>query len=690
MSSPEQSPEPPRAERRPTTLSAHGHDRIDDWYWLRERDNPSVRAYLADENEFTAKSMAHTIELQTTLFEELKSHVQEDDASPPVSWGPWQYSTRTIVDQQYALHERAPRGGGTTQLLLDENELAQGHDYFAVGDFAVDPSHRLIAYSVDTSGAELYLLRIRNLDTGLDLTDTLEGLYYSLAWSSDSKFLFYTKPDAAMRPFQVWRHELGATQHDDVCVFEEPDERFDVWVRSSRSDAYIFIGTDSRVTSEVHFVAAAACTAPLKCIASREEGVEYHVDHQGDRFVIWTNGNNCTNFEVYVAPTDPGPKSRWSLLVAHDPDVRVAHVSAFAAFLLFYERTNGLERLRVRDNRTGEFHTIALPDPVYTVWPGGTREFDVATIRYEYSSLIQPRATFDYEVASQTSSLVKQQPVPLYQQDQYITSRAWATAPDGVQVPISVVHHRSTPLDGTAPLHLYGYGSYESSVDPTFDRDVLPLLDRGWVYAIAHPRGGGEMGRGWYEDGKLLSKMNTFTDFIACAEHLISANHADANRIIARGASAGGLLMGAIANLRPDLWQGIVAEVPFVDVLTTMSDASIPLTVGEWDEWGNPDNESDYAAMLEYSPYDNLRDSQRYPRLLITGGLNDPRVQYWEPAKYVAKMRAISPDTDILLKMEMGAGHGGPSGRYDRWHDEAFTLAWILTTSEGSHVADQQ
>ncbi len=675
---------PPQAPRHPHVLTAHGHERHDDWYWLRDRNSAAVIEYLHAENDYTAAVTASTESLRTTLFEELRNHVQLDDVSAPVRWGPYLYSSRTETGKQYSIHERSDLDASNVEVLLDENLEASNHEYFAVGDFAVDPAHQLAAYTTDHSGAELYTLRIREFATGSDRSDVLEGVYYSVAWSQDSANLFYTKPDNTMRPYQIWRHTLGNDQTDDVCIFEELDERFDVWVEASRSGGVIFVGVQSRTTSEVHFVSATDCTMPLRCIAERSDGVEYHVDHlRGDgehnQFVIWSNANGCTNFELYEVSVSSASEPQWDLLIAHDPAVRIAQVSAFATFLCLYERTNGLERLRIRYNNDGSFHTIGLPDPVYTVWPGSTPEFATSSVRYQYSSLVQPRTTFDFDVTLRASVLVKQQPVLGYTQSEYVTKRAWATAADGTRVPISIAHRYDTPLDGTAPLYLYGYGSYEASIDPMFDSDVLPLLDRGWIYAIGHPRGGGEMGRAWWEGGRMQHKMNTFTDFIACAQHVIDIGLCDADRIVTRGRSAGGLLMGAIATMRPELWRAVVAEVPFVDVVSTMSDATIPLTVGEWEEWGNPENINDYRTILAYSPYDNLRSDVEYPSMLITGGLNDPRVQYWEPAKFAAKLRALSPTTPVLLKTEMGAGHGGPSGRYEQWRDEAFVLAWMLT-----------
>ncbi len=673
---------PPRAPRRPVELVAHGDVRVDDFFWLRERDDPAVVEYLTAENAHTTAATAGAAATREALFEELRSHVLETDMSAPTPWGPWAYYARTVEGQQYAIHCRRPRDAagpasdftdGNETVLLDGNELAGDAEYFNIGDVAVSPDQNLIAYTVDFAGSERYELRVRDVASGADI-DSVTDVYYGLAWSADNRTLFYVRPDEAMRPFQVWRHALGAPASDDVLVWQEDDERFDVWLHSTRSTEYIVFGADSRTTSEAYLVPTGDPASAPRVVVPRRDGVEYHVDHRGDDLLIWSNEDAATNFALFSAPVTDPSRSTWRTLLAHDPDVRIAQALAFAEFIVVYERADGLERLRVLPSGA----VIALPDPVYSVWPSANREYNATTFRYEYSSPVQPRSVYDFDVATGTSTLVRRQPVPAYDPGEYIAEREWATARDGVRVPISIVRKRTTAVDGRAPLLLYGYGAYEASMDPIFDADVLPLLDRGWVYAIAHPRGGGELGRGWWDDGHLAAKMNTFTDFISCADHLAARGYADGARIAARGGSAGGLLMGAVTMLAPQRWWRVVAEVPFVDVLSTMSDPTIPLTIIEWEEWGNPADPDDYAAMRAYSPYDNVQQGVRYPDLLVTGGLNDPRVQYWEPAKLVAKLRVLSPDTRVLLKMEMGAGHHGASGRYDAWRDEAFVLAFLI------------
>lgn len=673
---------PPRAPRRATTFVAHGDERVDDWYWLRDRDDPAVMAYLEAENAYTEAAAASLAELRDELFAELRSHVQETDVSAPVPDGPWCYTTRTQEGSSYAVYTRAPRAGGAEEVVLDANVVAGDSPFFALGDFALSPDHTLLAHTVDFDGSERYELRIRDLGTGTDV-DRVADVHYGVAWSATGDALMYTRTDDAMRPYQVWRHRVGAPASDDRLVWEDLDERFDVWVAETRSRELAILGAESRTTSEVWFVPTADLDARPLVVEARREGVEYHVDHRGDELLVWSNEDGATNFALWSAPLATPGRAHWTSVRPHDPAVRIAQVLAFRDFVVLHERADGLERLRVLPDD----ELIAMPEPAYSVWPGANREYDTHTFRYEYSSLVRPRSVFDHDVTTRTSTLVREQPVPAYDATRYVTTREWAVARDGTRVPMSVVRRTDTALDGRAPLLLYGYGAYEMSMDPVFDAETLPLLDRGWVYAVAHPRGGGELGRPWWDDGHLAAKINTFTDFIACAHHLADRRICDPARIAARGASAGGLLMGGVMVLAPERWWKIVAEVPFVDVVTTMSDPSIPLTVNEWEEWGNPADPDAYATMRAYSPYDNLRGGVRYPDLLVTGGLNDPRVQYWEPAKFVAKLRALSPEARVWLKMELGAGHRGSSGRYDAWRDEAFVLAFLLADRVRSELA---
>ncbi|MGH9076934.1 MAG: S9 family peptidase [Acidimicrobiales bacterium] len=703
---------PPVPARRPHRLEAHGDVRTDEWWWLRHRDDPEVIAHLEAENAYTDSVLAPTGELQDRLFAEIKARVQEDDVSAPGRHGPWWYWVRTTEGQQYAAYYRladpdrrlaavevaafAAQGAG--ELLLDENALAEGHDYFALGVFDISGDHATLAYATDFDGSETYTLRFRALGAGgpagaggpRELDDVIEGVYYGSAWAGDHRSFFYVRPDEAMRPYQVWRHRLGQPASADAVVWEETDERFFVSVGLSRSERVIVVHSESKMTSEARWIEAGDPEADPVVILPRQQGVEYDVDHAvlggDDVWVVRTNEGGATNFEVralrFGAPPGPG-----QVLVPHRREVKVESVEAFAGHLVVSERAAGLERLRVialPGAGEGSDHVVDQPEPVYTLTGGTNAEWDTTVVRFGYTSLVTPVSSIDYDMATRDRQVVKTQPVRGgYRSEDYLSERLWATAGDGTEVPISVVRPRHGALDGSAPCLLYGYGSYEITVDPTFSAVRLNLLERGMTFAIAHVRGGGEMGRRWYEEGRLVHKANTFGDFVACAEHLVAAGHTSPGALVIRGGSAGGLLVGAVANMRPDLWRAVVAEVPFVDVVSTMSDETLPLTVTEWEEWGNPlaDPEA-YRVMRSYSPYDNV-GALDYPSMYVTAGLNDPRVGYWEPAKWVARLRDRRtndrPDRPIVLRTEMGAGHQGPSGRYDTWRDEARVQAFVLT-----------
>jgi oligopeptidase B len=689
-------PQPPVAPRHPHVLTHHGDDRVDDWYWLRERDEPEVHAYLEAENTFTESALAHLATRRGELFEEIRARVKETDASAPVRKGPHEYFRRTRAGLQYPVHCRRPAGtpglpepdavAGTAPgetVLLDENVLAGDSGYFALGTLSPSPEQDLLAYSTDYTGAERYELRFRDLDTGADLADVVPDTYYGVGWANDGVTVLYTRPDEAMRPWQVWRHRLGTPADSDVLVFQEDDERFYVSVDRTRSGKYLVVTSASKLTTEAWFVEADTPEAPLRVVTPRRDGVEYHVEHhtsssEGDRFYVLTN-EDAENFKLMVTPvTNPGHE-HWVEVVPHRDDTRLDDVDAFAHHLVISERAHALEQLRVIDLETDDDHIVALPEEVYSVGLGANLEFDTSVVRVEYTSLVRPPSSFDYDARDRTLTLVREQPVPGYDREVLETRREWAVASDGTRIPISIVHRRGLERDGRAPLLLYGYGAYEISIDPTFSAARLSLLDRGVVFAIAHVRGGGEGGRRWYEEGKLTQKWNSFTDFVACADYLIAEGYTSSDRLGARGGSAGGLLMGTVANLAPDRFRAIVAEVPFVDCLTTILDPGLPLTVTEWEEWGNPLADADvYQYIKSYSPYDNVAATD-YPALLVTGGLHDPRVQYWEPAKWVARLRATKTDNRLLvLKTEMDSGHSGPSGRYDAWRDEAFVLAFVI------------
>jgi oligopeptidase B len=674
----------PQAPRRPTPLTHHGDTRIDDWHWLRDKDNPEVIGLLEAENEFTTEYMSGTEQLQQELFEEFKGRIQETDLSVPVRKGPWWYYSRTEEGQQYGIHCRKPdhdgEPGGDEIVLLDENVTSGDAEYFALGTFTVDPTGQRLAYSVNTDGSETFELHIRDLGSLTDLPDIIKETHYSSAWSRDGSVLFYTRQDATKRPYQVWRHVVGHPDGSDELIHQEDDERFFVGVGNSKTDDYLLISISSSLTSEVRVLRSDDPLGAFAVIKPRLQGVEYHLSHhRGERdvFYILTN-EDSPNFKLMVAPTQAPERSNWTEVIPHRPDVKLDGVETFDRYLVLSERAEGIPRIAIVDLATGGHSVLEQPETVYAARPGGNAEFESDVLRYLYTSFVTPRSVFEYDFRTGARKLLKQQPVlGDYDPSAYTTERTWAQAPDGTLVPASLVYRRDRRRED-GPALLYGYGSYEASVDPSFSSLRLSLLDRGFLFAIAHVRGGGDLGRLWYEHGKFLEKRNTFTDFIAVAEHLISEGHTSADTLVARGGSAGGLLVGAVANLRPDLFAGLVAEVPFVDVLTTMLDPSLPLTVHEYEEWGNPEDPQYYSYLKSYSPYDNVQPA-RYPTMLVTAGLNDPRVSYWEPAKWVQKLRQNNQgDSVILLKTEMGAGHSGPSGRYDAWKDEAFVYAFLL------------
>jgi oligopeptidase B len=668
------------APRKPHVRRVHDDETVDDYYWLLDRDDPDTIAYLEAENAHTAQQTEHLGPLRDRLFEEIKARVQETDLSVPTRRGPWWYVSRTEEGKQYPIFCRrpAPDDEHNEKILLDGNELAGDSPYFAFGTIDVSPDHQLLAYSTDYDGAESYTLRFKNLTTGETLPDVVEGTYDGTAWATDNVTFFYTTIDDAHRPYRLWRHRLGTTSTDDVLVYEEPDERFFLGVGLTRSEQYVVMQLGSKITTEVHVLDAARPESDLRVIEPRRQGLEYSIEHQGDRFLVLHN-DGALNFELAEAPTsDPG-RANWRTVIPHRDDTRLNDVDAFAGHLVVHLRRNALTGLRVLRN-DGDTHEIEFDEPLFSVDPGANLEYDTTTFRLGYESFVTPPTVYDYALDDRTMELRKQQPVlGGYDPADYTQTREWAVASDGTRVPVSVVRRATVALDGNAPCLLYGYGSYEHSLDPWFSAIRLPLLDRGIVFSVAHVRGGGECGRHWYEDGKLLHKRNTFTDFIASAEHLCAADYTSAARLAARGGSAGGLLMGAVANMAPDQFAAIVGEVPFVDALNTILDPSLPLTVIEWEEWGNPIESAEvYRYMKSYSPYENV-EAKAYPAILATAGLNDPRVGYHEPAKWVAKLRATkTDDRPLLLKTEMGAGHGGPSGRYDLWRDQAFVMAFVI------------
>jgi oligopeptidase B len=685
--------EAPRAKRTPQERSHHGDIVVDDFAWLTNKEDPDTLAYLAAENAYTEAATAHLAGLRDRVFTEIKQRTQETDLSVPTRRAGFWYYVRTEEGKQYGIHCRRAvepgevdppdTGDGSPlageQVLLDGNELAAGHDFFAVGTLAVSQDGRWLAYSVDFEGNERFTLRVKDLQTGHVLDDKIDDTFYGAAWSADASTLFYLKVDDAWRPYQVWRHRVGLPVDSDEIVYEEPDERFWVGVELTRSQRFIQIDSHSSVTSEVRMVPAADPTGVPLLVAARRQGVEYQVEHDaaGDRFLILHN-DQAEDFALAWTPVEaPG---EWRPLIDHEPGTRLEAVDAFAGHLVVSLRRHGLTGLRIIPvAEDGEAYEVEFPEPLYQVALESNPEYATGSVRLAYTSMITPKSIYDYDLIGRRLVLRKRTPVlGGYDPDHYEQSREWATAEDGARVPISLLYRRDTPRDGSAPCLIYGYGSYELSVDPGFSIPRLSLVDRGVVFAIAHIRGGGEMGRRWYEDGKLLAKKNTFTDFVTCARHLTKTGWTSADRLVARGGSAGGLLIGVVANLAPEAFAGVVAQVPFVDPLNSILDPTLPLTVIEWEEWGNPlDSPEVYAYIKSYAPYENIAN-QAYPPILAISSLHDTRVLFHEPAKWIAKLRAVAPDGSYLLKTEMGAGHGGRSGRYDAWQEEAFILAWIL------------
>lgn len=696
---------PPSAKRVPAKRTHHGDTVIDDYAWLTDPKDPETIAYLEAENAYTKAMTAGLADLRAAVFDEIKARTQETDLSVPVRKSEWWRYSRMVEGQQYPIHcRRRVRPGETTpplpadgeplegeEILLDGNELAAGKEFFRLGTMTLSPDDGLLAYSTDFSGNERYTLRIRDLASGQDLADEVPDTFYGCAWARDGSAVFYVTVDEAWRPYRVHRHVVGTPVARDTVVFEEADERFWVGVGLTRSERYVQIHSSSKLTSEVRLLDATDPSGEFTVVAPRRQGVEYEVEHAGDRLLILHN-DGAENFELATAPLPGAPGAgdpgSWTPLIPHDPATRLLDVDAFADYLVVYFRRDGLTGLRVLPaGGTGGAREISFPEPVYTVGPGNNWEYETGIYRLGYTSLVTPGSVYDCDLATGELTLLKRQPVlpapdgTAYDPDDFEQHREWATAPDGTKVPVSLVCRKGTPRDGSAPCLLYGYGSYEHSTDPSFSISRLSLLDRGFVFAIAHIRGGGEMGRSWYDNGKMLTKKNTFTDFVACAEHLVAQRWTSPQRLVARGGSAGGLLMGAVANLAPSDFKGIVAQVPFVDALNSILDPSLPLTVTEWEEWGDPLHDpAVYEYMKSYTPYENVTDAS-YPAIFALTSLNDTRVLYHEPAKWIAKLRATAKGGPFLLKTEMEAGHGGRSGRYDAWREEALVLAWTIATA---------
>ncbi|MBD3181526.1 prolyl oligopeptidase family serine peptidase [Candidatus Poribacteria bacterium] len=670
---------PPVAKIIPKTITIHGDKNIDNYFWMREKDNPDVIKYLEAENNYTEAAMEHSEELQKKLYDELLGRIKETDYTVPVRLDEYFYYTRTEEGKQYRIYCRKKKSmDAQEEILLDANQLAEGSDYFHLGVYEISPDHKFLAYSVDMKGSEKYTLFIKNLNAGELLSDQIPDTYCSVEWANDNKTIFYNVLDESMRPYKLFRHTLDTDPEDDIMLYHEENEAFYLSIHKSRSKKYIFLELESNNTTEYHFLQADQPDGKFQIIHPRQHQMEYSVCHHDDKFFITTN-DNARNFKMIETPVDNPEKDNWKEVIPHREDVKIDDADAFTQHLVIYERKAGLKHIRIRNLESGAEHYIDFPEPVYSFWKGDNPDFNTNIFRFEYTSLATPDSVFDYDMNTRTRELKKQDEVlGGYDPEQYASERIFATASDDSKVPISLVYKKGMPRNGENPLLLYGYGAYGASSDPGFSSNRLSLLDRGFIYAIAHIRGGQEMGRYWYNQGKLLKKKNTFTDFIACGKHLISEKYTSKDKLVIYGGSAGGLLMGAVTNMRPDMFKAVIAKVPFVDVVNTMMDASIPLTVTEYEEWGNPEIRKYYNYIKSYSPYDNI-EPKEYPNILVTAGLNDPRVQYWEPAKWTAKLRATKTDDNLLiLKTNMGAGHGGASGRYDYLKEIAFEYAFMM------------
>jgi oligopeptidase B len=668
---------PPIAKIVPKQITLHGDTRVDNYAWLRERTNPEVTAYLEAENLYTEEVMGPLQPLRDTLYREILGRIQETDLSVPVKRDDYFYYSRTEEGKAYGIYCRKHGSlDAPEEILLDGNALAAGEKYFRIGNFSISPDHRLLAYSTDVEGDEAHTIFVKDLSTGDLLPDRITNTYYSLEWANDNRTFFYTVLDAARRPYRVLRHRLGI--QEDELVYEEADARFSLGLGKTRSRKFLVLGLGSALTSEVRFMEADNADGAFRVMLPRKQEVEYDASHHGDFFYIRTN-EGAKNFRLMRTPVANPSSENWEEVIPARPAVTIEGIDSFEDYLIVYERERGLERICVRDSSAALSHYIEFPEPVYTVGASGNPEYRTRTLRFVYTSLVTPASVFDYNLETRQRELKKQYVVKGgYDASRYQSERIFAKAPDGLEVPISLVYRRDFEKNGRGPLLLYAYGSYGHNIDPGFSSDRLSLLDRGFAFAIANPRGGAELGEEWHDQGKLMAKKNTFSDFIACARHLIDHQYTSADQLAIMGGSAGGLLVGAVVNMQPELFRAAVAKVPYVDNLNTGLDPTLPLTISEYEEWGNPEQKEPYDYIKSYSPYENVAAHQ-YPAMLVTAGLNDPRVSYWEPAKWVAKLRAMKTDCNvILLKTEMGSGHFGPSGRYEHIKEVAFDYAFLL------------
>ncbi len=671
----------PIAKKIDKILEKHGDRRSDPYFWLNERENPEVLKYLEEENAYADFVMQDTLPLQEELYKEMKARYKKDDESLPYFFNEYWYIVRYEDGKEYPVFTRkfgsldAPE-----EILLDVNILAEGFEYFEVGSLAVSPGNKLAGFSEDRVGRRIYTIKFKNLETGEFLPDEIENTTGKAVWANDIQHIFYIRKDKSLRAYKVYRHKLGTPTAEDVLIFHEKDDTYDVNVFKTKSLEYIFIASSSTVSDEHRFIPAENVFADWQMIQPRTEDLEYSVEHFEDDFYIITNADNATNFKLVKTKVATPGVEHWEDVIPHRENVLLEGFEIFKNYLVLEERHEGLLQIKIIDSHNNDAHFLPFSDPTYTAYIDLNLEFETQKLRYGYTSLTQPSATYEYDMSSREIILLKQQEVlgGKFAPENYISERIWATARDGKKVPMSLVYRKNTKKSPDTPLLLYGYGSYGHTVDASFSSVRLSILDRGFIYAIAHIRGGEYLGREWYEDGKMLSKKNTFYDFIDAAQFLINEKYTSAKHLYAMGGSAGGLLMGAVMNMAPELFNGIVAQVPFVDVVTTMLDEDIPLTTGEYDEWGNPNEEEYYHYMKSYSPYDNI-EVKNYPNILITTGLHDSQVQYWEPAKWTAKLRELKIDNNILIfKTDMSAGHGGASGRFESLKEDALEFAFLL------------
>jgi oligopeptidase B len=670
---------PPVAQRIQKADTLHGDIRIDDYYWLREKDNPDVIAYLEAENEYTSKVMKHMEPLQQKIYREMVGRLKETDLSVPYKLDDYYYYSRTEEGKQYSIYCRKKGDlDATEEIILDQNEMAAAHEYFEIGIMRVSPDHKLLAFSVDTTGSEVYTLHFKNLQTGQLLPEQMPNTGYSAAWAADNKTIFYTTLDETERPYRVHRHEIGTDTHTDPIIYEEKDDAFFASVYTSKDREFIFLETGTHTTSEMYFLRSDDPRVSFSLIYPRRKEIEYYVEAHNEDFLILTN-KDAKNFKLATVPIASLSEEHWETLIPNCDSVKLDGMDIFSDFVAVYERIKGLQKIRILNFPENASHYVDFPEPVYSFWADRNPDFHSTKLRFTYTSLTAPRSVIDYHMDSKTWELKKQYEVlGGYEQSEYQSERIFATAQDGTEVPISLVYKGGMKKDGKNPLILYGYGAYGDSYDPYFSSNRLSILDRGFIYAIAHVRGGGEMGRDWYDQGRLLNKKNSLSDFISCCEHLISQGYTSKENLVISGGSAGGLLIGGVLNMRPELFHAVILDVPFVDLLNTMLDPTLPLTTIEYDEWGNPNDKRYYEYMRSYSPYDNLHQAH-YPHMLVVASLFDTRVGYWEAAKWTARLRALKTDNHVLLlRTQMDAGHMGASGRYDYLKDTAFEYAFLF------------